>query len=314
MKPKIIFFGTPNFAVQVLKEIYAKKYIIEAVVTSPDRKSGRGRKMKSSPVKNFCLDQNIKLYQPTNLKDKSFISSLKHYKSDIYIVVAFRMIPKIVWSIPTKGTFNLHASLLPNYRGAAPINWVLINQEKTTGVTTFLIDNKIDTGNILLKSKYEIKNGETFDSLHDNLLEMGKKLVLDTIEKLFQKNFTAQKQIEKIKLKHAPKLTRTNTKINWNKSLMEIVAFVNGLNSYPGAWSFITEDDKINTFKIYEIDYEFIEHKFKINQLFYDKKSIKVYHIEGFLIIKNLKLANKKRMDSNELLNGNVFKSEVFVS
>ncbi len=313
MKPKIIFFGTPNFAVQVLKEIYKKKYIIQAVVTSPDKKSGRGRKIKSSPVKNFCLDHKIKLYQPTNLKDKSFISSLKQYNSNLYIVVAFRMIPKIVWSIPTKGTFNLHASLLPDYRGAAPINWVLINQEKTTGVTTFLIDNKIDTGNILLKTKYTIKSGETFDSLHDNLLEIGKKLVLDTIEKLFQKNFSTQKQIEGIKLKDAPKLTKTNTKINWNKSLIEIVAFVNGLNSYPGAWSYITENDKTDTFKIYETDYEFIKHEFKINQLFYDKKSMKVSHKEGFLIIKNLKLSNKKRMDSHELLNGNIFKSQVFV-
>ena len=313
MKPKIIFFGTPNFAVQVLKEIYKKKYIIEAVVTSPDKKSGRGRKMKSSPVKNFCLDKNIKLYQPTNLKDKSFISSLKQYKSNLYIVVAFRMIPKVVWSIPTKGTFNLHASLLPDYRGAAPINWVLINQEKTTGVTTFLIDNNIDTGNILLKTKYKIKSGETFDSLHYNLLEIGKKLVLDTIEKLFQKNYSTQKQIEGIKLKHAPKLTKTNTKINWNKSLIDIVAFVNGLNSYPGAWSFIKENDNTDTFKIYETDYEIIKHKFKINQLLYDKKSIRISHKEGFLIIKNLKLANKKRMDSHELLNGNIFKSQVFV-
>ncbi len=313
MKPKIIFFGTPTFAVHVLKEVYEKKYIIQAVITSPDRQSGRGRKIKSSPVKNFCLDQNIKLYQPTNLKDKSFISILESYKSDLYIVVAFRMIPKVVWSIPTKGTFNLHASLLPDYRGAAPINWALINQEKTTGVTTFLIDKKIDTGNILLKSKYKIKNGETFDSLHDNLLEIGKKLVVDTIEKLFQKNFTSQKQIEKIKIKLAPKLTKTNTKVDWNKSLIELVAFVNGLNSYPGAWSYIKENDKTDIFKIYETDYEYIKHEFKINQLIYDKKSIKVSHKEGFLIIKNLKLANKKRMDSNELLNGNVFKSEVFV-
>ena len=314
MKPKIIFFGTPNFAVEVLKEIHNGEFEIQAVITSPDKKSGRGRKVNSSPVKKFCLGKKIKLYQPTNLKEKSFISILKSYKSDLYIVVAFRMIPETVWSIPKIGTFNLHASLLPEYRGAAPINWVLINQESFTGLTTFMIDNKIDTGKILLQSKYKIKDGETYDTLHDNLLDIGKKLVLDTIQILYQKNFRSIEQINNPKNRIAPKLTKSNTKIRWNNSLKEIVAFINGLNSYPGAWSFISQNDKKGTFKIYESDYEYTSHKFTNNKLLSYKKTLKIAHQEGFLIIKNLKISNKKRMNTNELLNGHTFESEVFVS
>lgn len=314
MKPKIIFFGTPNFAVEVLKEIYNGEFEIQAVVTSPDKKSGRGRKVNSSPVKNFCLEKKIKFYQPHSLKEESFISIIKTYKSDIYVVVAFRMIPEIVWSIPKIGTFNLHASLLPEYRGAAPINWVLINQESITGLTTFIIDNKIDSGKILLQSKYIIKEGETYDTLHDNLLEIGKKLVFDTIQILFQKKYISREQVINPKNKIAPKLTKSNTKIRWDNSLREIVAFINGLNSYPGAWSFISNNAKTDTFKIYDSDYEYISHEFTNNKLLSYKKTLKIAHREGFLIIKNLKIPNKKRMNTNELLNGYTFEAGVFVS
>ena len=231
MKPKIIFFGTPDFAVGILNEIYQRQYSIDAVVTSADQKSGRGRKIKGSSVKDYCISKKIKLYQPISLKEKSFLSKLKRHNSDLFIVVAFRMIPKIVWSIPSMGTFNLHASLLPNYRGAAPINWAIINQEKVTGVTTFLIDEKIDTGKILLNSKYLIKKDETFDSLHYNLLKIGKPLVIETIEVLFNGNVSPQEQINCKNQKIAPKLTKENTKINWNNSLSQIVSFIKGLNS-----------------------------------------------------------------------------------
>ena len=314
MKPKIIFFGTPNFAVEVLKEIYNGEIEIQAVVTSPDKKSGRGRKVNSSPVKKFCLEKKIKFYQPSNLKEKSFISTIKSYKSDIYVVVAFRMIPEVVWSIPKIGTFNLHASLLPEYRGAAPINWVLINQESITGLTTFIIDNKIDTGKILLQSKYKIKDGETYDTLHDNLLKIGKKLVLNTIQILFQKKYKSKEQVNNPKNRIAPKLTKGNTKIIWDNSLKEIVAFINGLNSYPGAWSFISKNSKKDTFKIYESDYEYTSHKFTNNKLLSYDKTLKIAHREGFLIVKNLKISNKKRMNTKELLNGYTFESGVFVS
>jgi len=314
MKPQIIFFGTPDFAVGVLDEIHQKKYIIDAVVTSPDRKSGRGRKISFSPVKNYCIKNNIKLYQPENLKEESFISELKLYNSDLFVVVAFRMIPKIVWSIPKKGTFNLHASLLPNYRGAAPINWVIINQEKITGVTTFLIDEKIDTGKVLSKSEYIINTNETFDSLHNNLLKIGKPLVINTIQNIFNDKSSPYKQNNDKLLKVAPKLTKENTKINWSDSLSQIVSFVNGLNSYPGAWTKMIDQENVNTFKIFESDCEYTPHNYNNNELVVTNKQIKISHKEGFLIIKNLQLSNKKRLSSIQLLNGFTFNTGVLVS
>lgn len=314
MKPQIIFFGTPDFAVGVLDEIHQKKYTIDAVVTSPDRKSGRGRKINFSPVKNYCIKNNIKLYQPENLKEKSFISELKLYNSDLFVVVAFRMIPKIVWSIPKKGTFNLHASLLPNYRGAAPINWVIINQEKITGVTTFLIDEKIDTGKVLSKSEYIINNNETFDSLHNNLLKIGKPLVINTIQNIFNDKSSPYKQNNDKLLKVAPKLTKENTKINWSNSLSQIVSFINGLNSYPGAWTKMIDQENVNTFKIFESEYEYTPHNYNSNELVVNNKQIKISHKEGFLIIKNLQLSNKKRLSSIQLLNGFTFNAGVLVS
>ena len=313
MKPQIIFFGTPDFAVGVLDEIHQKKYTIDAVVTSPDRKSGRGRKINFSPVKNYCIKNNIKLYQPENLKEKSFISELKLYNSDLFVVVAFRMIPKIVWSIPKKGTFNLHASLLPNYRGAAPINWVIINQEKITGVTTFLIDEKIDTGKVLSKSEYIINNNETFDSLHNNLLKIGKPLVINTIQNIFNDKSSPYKQNNDKLLKVAPKLTKENTKINWSNSLSQIVSFINGLNSYPGAWTKMIDQENVNTFKIFESEYEYTPHNYNSNELVVNNKQIKISHKEGFLIIKNLQLSNKKRLSSIQLLNGFTFNAGVLV-
>ena len=314
MKPKIIFFGTPSFAVGILDLIYSEQYIIDAVVTSPDRKSGRGRKINFSPIKDFCIDKKIKLYQPENLKDESFITKLKNHNSDIFIVVAFRMIPKIVWSIPKKGTFNLHASLLPNYRGAAPINWAIINQEKITGVTTFLIDEKIDTGKILLKGDYKIHINETYDSLHDKLLNISKPIVIETIKKLHKGKSTPVKQNNNSLIKSAPKLTKQNTKINWNKSINEIIFFINGLNSYPGAWTNITNQKSIQSIKIFESDFEYSKHKYRDNELIVLNKKIKISHKEGFLILKNLQLPNKKRLSDIELLNGFTFEKGVFVS
>jgi len=314
MKPKIIFFGTPDFAVGILNEICQRQYSIDAVVTSPDRKSGRGRKIKGSAVKDYCVSKKIKLYQPENLKEKSFVSKLRRYNSDLFIVVAFRMIPKVVWSIPSKGTFNLHASLLPHYRGAAPINWAIINQEKVSGVTTFLIDEKIDTGKILLKSEYKIKKEETFDSLHYNLLKIGKPLVIETIEVLFHDNVFPKDQINFKTQKIAPKLTKENTRINWNNSLSQIVSFIKGLNSSPGAWSEMIDNGTVNTFKIFESDFEYTSHDYDNNELIVTDKQIKISHKEGFLIINNLQLSNKKRLSSSQLLNGYTFNTGVFIS
>ncbi|MAD13067.1 MAG: methionyl-tRNA formyltransferase [Flavobacteriaceae bacterium] len=314
MKTKIIFFGTPNFAVGILDEVQKSKFTVVAVVTSVDKKSGRGRKIKSSAVKNYCLTNEIKLYQPKSLIDKVFISKLRIHKADIFIVVAFRMIPKVVWSIPKKGTFNLHASLLPNYRGAAPINWVLINQEKMTGLTTFFIDEKIDTGEILLKKECKIKNNETFDSLHEELLKLGKDLVINTIIGLTSNVLLPIKQANPKYLKIAPKLNKESTKINWNQPMNQIVSFINGLNSYPGAWSEINDNGLVNIFKIYNCRLEYSDHNVKINDLIVENKQIKISHKEGFLIIESLKLPGKKQLTSIELLNGYCFDTGVFVS
>ena len=314
MKPRIIFFGTPNFAVGILDEIRQGQFHIDAVVTSPNRKSGRGRKIVSSPVKNYCIDNKIKTYQPENLKDESFVSQIKNYESDIFVVVAFRMMPEIIWSIPKMGTFNLHASLLPDYRGAAPINWVIINQEKKTGVTTFFIDHKIDTGKILLKSEYLITKDETFDSLHDNLLEIGKTLVKTTIQNIYTGNSSSKSQKNTNFLKSAPKLTRENTKINWSNSLSQIVSFINGLNSYPGAWTKIVDNEKESSFKIFKSELEYVSHNYNKNNLIVVNKQIKISHKEGFLIVTSLQLPNKKRLSNIQLLNGFTFNKGVLVS
>ena len=311
MIPKIIFFGTPNFAVQLLDQINKRQYLIDAVVTSSDKKSGRGRKLKSSAVKDYCVIKNITLYQPENLKEESFVSKIKKHNSDMFVVVAYRMLPKVIWSIPRLGTFNLHASLLPNYRGAAPINWVIINQERITGVTTFLIDESIDTGKILLKSEYRMNTNETYDTLHDNLLKIAKPLIINTINNLYHNKTFPKKQINNFKL--APKLTKENTRVNWNDPLDKIVSFINGLNSYPGAWSQIIENKIINTFKIFEIEYEYTNHEYDLNKLIVVDKKITISHKEGFLIINSLQLPNKKKLSDKQLLNGYSFKKDVFV-
>ena len=221
MSLKIVFFGTPDFAVYSLKEIYNSNFILECVVTNPDKKYGRGRKMNKSAVSNFCLDNNIKTLQPESFTDTVFISKLKQIKADLFVVVAFKKLPKLVWEIPPLGTINLHASILPDYRGAAPINWVIINQEKETGITTFYINDKIDSGKIILVEKIKIDKSETYDSLKNKMILVSKTMIISTLNEINTGNDGYEQESEK-NLNLAPKLNNQNTRIDWSLPLDKI--------------------------------------------------------------------------------------------
>ncbi len=234
-KKSIVFMGTPYFAVESLKRLFESGYNIVGVVTAIDKKRGRGRKIQFSPIKEFALENNLKIFQPPNLKDEKFISSIKKLNADLFVVVAFRMLPEILINIPPLGCINLHSSLLPNYRGAAPINWVIINGEKETGLTTFFINSKIDEGNIIEKERVSIDNGENAGSLHDKLMNKGSKLVLTTVKKIFDGNYKSLVQKLDGNEKKAPKIDKNTCNINLNQSSQEILNLINGLSPYPCA-------------------------------------------------------------------------------
>tara|TARA_B100000575_G_scaffold268495_1_gene247443 strand:- start:110 stop:1051 length:942 start_codon:yes stop_codon:yes gene_type:complete len=307
MSLKLIFFGTPNFAVQILNEIFNSNFILECVVTNPDKKSGRGRKINKSPVKNFCLENNIETLHPETLTDSKFISKLKYFKADLFVVVAFKKLPKLVWEIPHLGTINLHGSILPNYRGAAPINWVIINQENETGVTTFYIDEKIDCGKIILIEKIKIENSETYDSLVNKMILVGKKLIMATLSEI-KKGNNGYKQLEEKQLSLAPKLNKENTRINWSAPLDKIDSKIRGLSSYPGAWTQLSGDNKIIMIKIYKATIEFSKNRSNRENLLFVEDKIVITHKDGILICHEIQLPSKKRMQSKEVLNGNHLK------
>ena len=221
------------------------------VVTAPDKPAGRGKKINQSAVKQYCLSKQINLLQPYNLKDKEFVNHIQNLNPDLIVVVAFRMLPRVIWEIPKYGTFNLHASLLPNYRGAAPINWVIINGEKETGVTTFFIDEKIDTGAVIMSEKINIKDGTTAGELHNKLMDIGAILVVNTIEKIAYNNLNIKKQVHSCDLKIAPKLNRINTEIKWDNDHTRIRQFILGLSPYPGAWTTLSLNNQNYNFKIF---------------------------------------------------------------
>ncbi|HBY67669.1 MAG TPA: methionyl-tRNA formyltransferase [Flavobacteriaceae bacterium] len=300
----IVFMGTPDFAVGVLKKLLDEEKNIVGVITAPDRPAGRGRKLKPSAVKEFALSKNLPVLQPTNLKDDVFLSELKKLKANLQIVVAFRMLPKVVWSLPEYGTFNLHASLLPQYRGAAPINWAVINQEPNTGVTTFFIDEKIDTGAIILKEEVAISEKETAGTLHDKLMDMGSELVVKTVSKIEADNAVPVPQIKDITVKDAPKLTSDNTRINWNDTVECIDAFIRGLSPYPVAWSMLENGGETLKAKIYSVTKEVASHSEKPGTISTDKKSMKVATKNGYIYIKVIQLPGKRKMDIASLLNG----------
>ena len=303
---RIVFMGTPEFAVTILEGILLANYKVVGVITAPDRTAGRGQKIHKSAVKLFSQSKNLNTLQPTNLKDETFLSNLENLNANLQIVVAFRMLPKKVWQMPKLGTFNLHASLLPNYRGAAPINWAIINGEKKSGVTTFFIDEKIDTGEIILQSQIMINPSENAGSLHDKLMKLGTKLVIKTIEQIeFCSVKTHAQSTEKTKTAH--KLNKDNCKINWNSSVESIYNKVRGLNPYPAAWGLLSNGNKQFNIKIYKVQKHLVKHNFQIGKLIITKKSIKIAVTEGYIELINFKFPGKRQMDTTSFLNGFTF-------
>ena len=303
-KLRIVFMGTPEFAVGILNTIYKNNYEIVGVITAADKPAGRGQKIKYSAVKEYALEKNLRLLQPTNLKDETFLEELRSLNANLQVVVAFRMLPEVVWRMPKFGTFNLHASLLPEYRGAAPINWAIINGETKTGVTTFFIDDKIDTGAMILNDEIEIGENETAGELHDRLMVLGSETVIKTLALIEKGNVSATLQSENPEIKTAYKLNRENCKIDWNKSGREIHNLVRGLSPYPAAWCFIKDNDQEWNVKIYETRFETESHNYIPGTVTTSKKEIKVATIDGFVSILSLQFPGKKRMTTQELLNG----------
>lgn len=301
---KIVFMGTPDFAVATLKQIIENKFNVVGVITAPDKPAGRGRKLNESAVKKYAKEQGLHILQPTNLKDQSFLEELKSLNANLQIIVAFRMLPKVVWDMPKYGTFNLHASLLPNYRGAAPINWAIINGETTTGVSTFFIDEKIDTGEMILQKEVEINPKENAGSLHDKLMHIGSDLVIDTIKLIQEGQVKTIPQPEDATIKTAYKLNRDNCKIDWNKNIDQIYNQIRGLSPYPAAWSILENGDQKLDVKIYQTEKEIENHNLTIGSIIFDKSSIKVAVNKGFINIIEIKLPGKRLMDVKSLLNG----------
>lgn len=305
---RIVFMGTPEFAVASLKALVENGYNVVGVVTAPDRPSGRGQKLHQSDVKLYAVSCGLPVLQPEKLKDENFISELESLKPDIQIIVAFRMLPEVVWKMPQMGTFNLHGSLLPHYRGAAPLNWAIINGDQETGVTTFLLKQEIDTGNILFQEKVQIGSEETIGELHDELMGIGANLVLKTIDALAEGNVTPLAQdllaINPEKL-HAPKIFKENCLIDWGKPGTTINNLIRGLSPYPAAWTNFQNSGTKTGVKIFKASFEQVSHQCKPGEMLSDnKKYLKIACADGFLHILDLQHAGKKRMGIGEFLRG----------
>lgn len=305
---RIVFMGTPDFAVATLKTLIQHHYNVVGVITAPDKPAGRGQKLRASAIKQFALAHNLNVLQPKNLKAESFIEALKALNANLQIVVAFRMLPKVVWQMPAYGTFNLHASLLPQYRGAAPIHWAIINGEATTGVTTFFIDEKIDTGEIILSDKVTIAETTTVGELHDNLMEIGSQLVIKTVQLIENNAVTTIKQPKDNDLKTAYKLNKTNCKIDWEQPLNTIYNKIRGLNPFPTAWCYLQNDaNKELAIKIFDVEKEEAQHQLANGSIISTKKTLQVACQGGYINIKTLQLPGKRKMEVSALLNGFTF-------
>jgi len=301
---RIVFMGTPDFAVGTLKNILEAGFEVVGVITAPDRPAGRGRKVQESAVKQFAVQHGLKVLQPTNLKDEAFLEELKSLDANLQVVVAFRMLPKVVWQMPKYGTFNLHASLLPQYRGAAPINWAIINGETKTGVTTFFIDEKIDTGSIVLQKTEKILPDDSAGTLHDRLMELGANLVVETCKQIEAGTVTRLLQDESLELKPAPKIHKDTCRIDWKASMEDIHNHIRGLSPYPGAWTQLMNDGKADQMKVFKTETENVEHHYNVGRLVVEKKSLKVAVKDGFVKLLELQLPGKRKMRVNEVLNG----------
>ncbi len=313
-KLRIVFMGTPEFAVGILDTIIKNNFEVVGVITAADKPAGRGQKIKYSAVKEYALENNLTLLQPTNLKDSDFLEELKALNANLQIIVAFRMLPKVVWEMPKYGTFNLHASLLPNYRGAAPINWAIINGESQTGVTTFYIDDKIDTGAMILSAEIAIDPDENAGQLHDRLMVLGSKTVIATLKLIETGQVNPKIQEEHSEIKTAYKLDKDNCKIDWSKSGAEIHNQIRGLSPYPVGWCYFKDANQEWNVKIYESNISVEKHLLPIGTILTTKKEIKVAVSDGLIQILSLQFPGKKKMTASELLNGMAFSEKSYVS
>lgn len=308
---RIIFMGTPEFAVASLKALLEAGFTVVAVVTASDKPAGRGQKLQESDVKIYAKSMGIPVLQPEKLKDPEFISRLQSFHADLQVVVAFRMLPEVVWSMPPKGTINLHASLLPQYRGAAPINWAIINGEKKTGVTTFFLEKEIDTGKIIFREEVEITEKDNAGTLHDKLMETGSRLLVKTVKAIESGDYSETDQTSLIRedafIFDAPKLFRDTCRINWNNDIDKVYNFIRGLSPYPAAWTVFQNASGSESWsaKIFETEKEIVAHGFEPGMLVTDQKTfLKVTVIDGFLYIKYIQLEGKKKLGIEEFLRG----------
>jgi methionyl-tRNA formyltransferase len=304
---KIVFMGTPDFAVHILAKLVSEACNIVGVITAPDKPAGRGQLIQKSAVKQFAEAHQLNTLQPTNLKDEQFLAELQALQADLFVVVAFRMLPEVVWSMPPKGTINLHASLLPNYRGAAPINWALINGEKETGVTTFFIEKEIDTGKVIERKAIGIGENETVGELHDRLMELGAEVSYSTVLKIANNEATAidQLQLTHEGIKNAPKIFKNDCVIDWKESMEKTHDFIRGLSPYPAAWCKLTNTSKgeVKSFKLFNpLKTDILV---KGTQLVRTPDGILFPCIDFYICIRELQLEGKRKMTFKEFLAGN---------
>lgn len=302
---RIVFMGTPEFAVASLDALVGGGYNVVGVVTMPDKPAGRGYKMQFSAVKEYALAHNLPLLQPEKLKNEEFLDALRALHADLQIVVAFRMLPEVVWAMPPLGTFNLHGSLLPQYRGAAPINWAIINGEQETGVTTFFLQQEIDTGDLILQKRTPITDGDNAGTIHDRLMSIGAAAVVETVDCIIAGTAPKTPQPQGITLKSAPKIFKETCRVDWTQSCHQIFNFVRGLSPYPAAWSVLHTDDKTIDIKLFEVTREPAAHTLQAGQVVCDGKNyLKVAVADGFVKIESLQPAGKKRMSAADWLRG----------
>lgn len=303
-KLKVVFFGTPDFARASLEAIHTSAHEVVGVVTVADKASGRGQKVHQSPVKTYAVEHDLPLFQPEKLRNEEFLSQIQSLNADIFVVVAFRMMPKVLFSMPRLGTFNLHASLLPDYRGAAPINYAVINGETKSGVTTFFINEKIDEGNILLQAETEISPEDNAGTLHDRLMEIGAKLVVETLDGLAKGKLTEIPQNQKENPKTAYKIFKEDTKIDWEKEVEVIHNFIRGMSPYPAAFTVLEVGGEQKILKIFKGKFQKIEHSKENGEIEISKNEFKIYAKNGVYFPEELQLEGKKRMNLKDFLNG----------
>lgn len=308
---RIVFMGTPDFAVESLKVLVENNYQVVGVITAPDKPAGRGRQLSESAVKKYAVENNLNILQPEKLKNPEFIAELESLKADLQIVVAFRMLPEIVWNMPPMGTFNLHASLLPQYRGAAPLNWAIINGENETGVTTFLLSHEIDTGQIIFQEKVAIGENDTVGDLHDRMMTIGSGLVLKTVDALAEGKIEPVDQEKLIenqdRIKQAPKIFKDDCRIDWTRDTESVRNLIRGLSPYPAAWTELEHPEKqeILTAKIFAAKTDHGSLPAAPGTLLTDgKKYIKIACTDGWLSVSDIQLSGKKRMKADELMRG----------